>query len=161
MLPKLAAGSRAELYLGFWSCSFDHFSCPRESSTCSPTRDPVVQSLTNKIQQNFRTLTPYKSAKGKRERVFGSRPEDTTRGIAMVLRIGRILKLSSQKPPVGLCKFFCLQQSATTPASRENTFRTIPVPLSSLGVRMTLAPKARIIFLRSMEKVSTIVATKG
>ena len=38
---------------------------------------------------------------------------------------------------------------------------TIPMPLSSLGVRMTLAPRKRISFRRSTEKVSTITETKG
>ena len=37
----------------------------------------------------------------------------------------------------------------------------MPEPLSAAGVNMTFAPSARIIFLLSIEKVSTIVATKG
>ena len=37
----------------------------------------------------------------------------------------------------------------------------MPLPRSAAGVRITFAPSARMIFLRSIEKVSTITATNG
>jgi hypothetical protein len=37
----------------------------------------------------------------------------------------------------------------------------MPLPRSAAGVRITLAPSARMILRRSMENVSTMVATNG
>ncbi len=37
----------------------------------------------------------------------------------------------------------------------------MPLPRSAAGVRITFAPRARMILRRSMENVSTMVATNG
>ena len=55
----------------------------------------------------------------------------------------------------------CVGANSTMYSASASALRTIPVPRSVAGIRMTRAPSMRMILRRSMEKLSAITATKG
>ena len=58
----------------------------------------------------------------------------------------------------GFSSWRAMNQPLASASSRHLV--TIPMPLASLGVRMTLAPRKRINLRRSTEKVSTMTETR-
>ena len=69
-------------------------------------------------------------------------------GTAVIGRIGRVLELARQEP-------------AVLRAPARSALRTMPVPRSAAGVRITRAPNMRMILRRSTEKLSAMTATNG
>jgi hypothetical protein len=70
------------------------------------------------------------------------------RGGGVIARIGLIVELTRE-------------ERAVLQLAKASAIRTMPLPRSAAGVRITFAPSARISLRRSIEKVSLMKATKG